>query len=162
MAIAASRAMHAISNGPGMHAGRIGFDRTDRTYAWRRRLTRAMADATGLAEAARVNRGGRLARQGHGMGFTVAGLASRKIHTGETALTLLSMYAHSLLGGYVSMAPFAVDGIQSTSVSPVGTNVTIEAFRRSVWRAFELSNIDLVANVTWVFFLGISHIRPER
>jgi len=66
-----------------------------------------------------------------------------------------------LLFDNLGMTLPAVHRVQTAPVSPFPSHVTIEAFRRAMWRAFEVSYIDFMAIVAGVFFLGIGHVHSE-
>jgi len=71
------------------------------------------------------------------------------------------MHAHGLLFDYLGMTLPAVHRVQTAPVSPFPAHVTIEAFRRAMRRAFEVSYIDFMTIVARVFFLGIGHVHSE-
>jgi hypothetical protein len=61
-----------------------------------------------------------------------------------------------MFGGHVGMTLSAVHRIEPTPVSAlVGTDVALEAFRRAVRRNLEVSEVDLMAIVTGIFFLNV-------
>jgi hypothetical protein len=97
------------------------------------------------------------------MDVTVTSRACRELCVREALHAVRAVNAHGLLGDYVTMAfPATVHRIESAPVPAVPANVAIEAFRRAVRSALELSHIDFMAIVTRLFFLGIGELQPEQ
>ena len=162
MAITATRAVNAFRHRCGVHAGGIGFDGTDCAYAWRCRLSGTVANPASLSQAAEVNRGRGLTRQRHGMDIAVTTRTGRELHASGALQTFRAMHAHSMLGGNIAMTAPAVHRIESASVPAVRAGVAAEAFRRAVRAALEGRQIDFVAIVTGVFFLGVDYLGTKQ
>jgi len=145
-----------------MHTGCIGLYGTDCAYARRCRLSGAVAGPASLSLAAFVNRGGCLAGGVHRVDVPVTPGARREVRVCGALHAVSAVHAHGLLGDNIAMTFPAVHRIESASVPAVRAGVAVEAFRRAVRAALEGRQIDFVAIVTGVFFLGVGYLGTEQ
>jgi len=154
--------MYALGHCVGMHAGRIGLDGPNGANTRWRWLPGTVTGPAGLTLAALVHRGGRVAGHRHRVDIPVTSCTCRELCVGETLHTLRAVHAHDLLGDNVAMTFPTVHRIEPASVPAVRAGVAAEAFRRAVRAALEGRQIDFVAIVTGVFFLGVDYLGTKQ
>ena len=158
MAIAATRTMLTAGHCCGMYAGCIGLNWANRTHTRWCWLTGPMANAAGLALVAGMNRRGRLTHQRHGVGITMTTHARRELCVREAQEVRPAMHALGMRDQRVAMTLATVHRVESAPVPPLPTDVAVKTCRVAVWSTLEESQIDFVAIVTRVLFLGVGRL----
>jgi hypothetical protein len=74
------------------------------------------------------------------------------------------MHTYRLLGEHLGMTISTVHRIETAPVPAFRADVAVEAFRQTVGGALEVGQIDFVAIVTGILFLGVGRLdrrQPE-